>query len=81
MTFKRPQCENCGWKIYPITKTFRIPDFLHGRVPSHCPKCGKEISREKKAQVAKYNIYGCSLWCIGSISFIIILSFILISIS
>lgn len=81
MKFKRPRCENCGAKIYPITKRYKIPDFLHGRIPSHCQNCGKEISNEKNAQVVKYNIFGFCLWCIGSILFIIVLSFILISIS
>ena len=72
MNFKRPRCENCGAKIYPKSSPFRKADFLIGDLPLYCPNCGKEISNEKNAQVAKYGttIYG--LWCIGFISFVIV---------
>ena len=80
MKFKRERCERCGEKIYPKVSPFRKANFLFGDLPSYCPNCGKEISNEKNAQVAKYSMYLYSLWCIGFISFVIIVVIILLSI-
>ena len=72
MKFKRPTCESCGAKIYPKINPFITANFLFGDLPSYCPNCGKEISNEKNAQVAKYtrNVYG--LWCILFLVFVIV---------
>jgi len=78
MKFKRPRCESCGVKIYPKVKPFRRADFLIGDLPSYCPSCGKEISNEKNAEVANYGTTIYCLWCIGFISFVIVVWIILL---
>ena len=78
MKFKRPRCESCGKKIYPKVNPFIRANFLFGDLPSYCPNCGKEISNEKNAQVAKYNAYLYGLWCIAFVTIVVI---ILLSIS
>jgi len=76
----RPQCESCGAKIYPKVKPFRSASFFFGDLPSYCPNCGKEISNEKNAQVAKYSGYLYCFLCIGTILFIVVVLIILSSI-
>ena len=80
MNPKRPRCESCGAKIYPKTSPFIQANFLIGDLPSYCPNCGKEISNEKNAQVAKYNTNVYCLWCIGFMLFVIIVLIIIFSI-
>jgi len=80
MTFKRPQCESCGAKIYPKVNPFIKANFLFGDLPSYCPNCGNEISNEKNAKVAKYSRNLYCLYCIGSTLFVVVLLIILISI-
>jgi len=78
--FKRPQCENCGAKIYPKIKPFRTANFFFGDLPSYCPNCGNEISNEKNAQVANYSSFIYCLLCFGFILFVVTVIIILSSI-
>ena len=80
MTFKRPQCESCGAKIYFMTKPFRTANVFFGDLPSYCPNCGNEISNKKNAQVADYSTFIYCLLCIGFILFVVIVVIILSSI-
>lgn len=78
MKFKRPRCDNCGVKLFPKNKPFRTAAFLFGDLPSYCPDCGKEISNEKRAQLDEYSTSIYSLWCIGFISFVIVVLVIIL---
>jgi hypothetical protein len=69
MALKRPRCENCGAKIYPKIKIFRVSGFpLRGDIPAYCPDCGKELSNLTRMQVDSYdtNLYGimCASSCL-----------------
>jgi len=74
MQYKRPRCDYCRTKLFPKNKPFswRQPDWLFGEIPAHCPDCGKEVSNEKKAQLDEYCTLIFSLWCVGFISFVIV---------
>jgi hypothetical protein len=79
MKYKRPQCDNCGAKIYPKVKPFRLGfrylNFSYGDLPSYCPNCGNEISNEKNAQVANYDN---SIYCVSCTGFILFIVVVLI---
>jgi len=53
MTQQAPDCERCGTRTYPTTRTMRIHDMSRGRpIPQdqvhpvwRCPSCGREAPR------------------------------------
>jgi DNA-directed RNA polymerase subunit RPC12/RpoP len=48
----RPRCESCGNRLYRSHHPFR--NYFWGTVPSHCPRCGKEVSLDQKNQLIEH---------------------------
>ena len=59
---RKPRCDNCGARIF---RTRGIPAFYNlGKVPSHCPRCGEQISIDKKNQLLRNEKLLWLLWCV-----------------
>ena len=70
---QKPQCENCGQFIHPVTSTFHYRRITYLEPPKHCPNCGAKLSHTERRQVDKYTDYTCILKCILGIGFIIVM--------
>ena len=78
MILKRPRCEYCGIKIYPMSRPWSNVDHLLGDIPSHCPNCGKEINFKIKNEAEKYGANIFLIQCCCGITFIISIIFIIL---
>lgn len=78
MILKRPRCENCGRKIYPMSRPWSNVDHLLGDIPLHCPNCGEKISLQIKDNANKYGANVFLIQCCCGITFIISLVFIIL---
>ncbi|MFX1493240.1 MAG: hypothetical protein ACFFBZ_03055 [Promethearchaeota archaeon] len=58
----KPRCDNCGARIF---RTRGIPALYNlGKVPSYCPRCGAQISVDKKNHLVRNEKLLWLLWCI-----------------
>jgi hypothetical protein len=67
---KRPRCESCGERIFRSQGPFR--NYFWGKIPSHCPRCGKQISAEKQAHLNAHDEFIWLSWCAIFITFFIV---------
>ncbi|MFX0033576.1 MAG: hypothetical protein ACFE8E_08440 [Candidatus Hodarchaeota archaeon] len=72
----RPRCENCGNRLYRSHHPFR--NYFWGTIPSHCPRCGKEVSLDQKNQLIKHEGLFCLLICSIFITFVIVVLIIVL---
>ncbi|MFX1494207.1 MAG: hypothetical protein ACFFBZ_08000 [Promethearchaeota archaeon] len=66
----RPRCENCGARIYRTRGIFK--NYFWGEIPSHCPKCGEQISLDKKNHLREHDELIWLLWCVIFITIVIV---------
>lgn len=69
-SYLRPRCEKCGTRIYRIYHPFK--NYLWRDIPSHCPKCGEQISYYKKEHLIEREALGFLIGCIICIAFLIV---------
>ncbi|MHA2185443.1 MAG: hypothetical protein ACXAAI_10625 [Promethearchaeota archaeon] len=67
----RPRCESCGNRIYRIYSPFR--KSIWRDIPSHCPRCGKQITFDKKVQLDEHDALIWLLSCFGVIVIIVVI--------
>ncbi|MFX1414189.1 MAG: hypothetical protein ACFFA2_10170 [Promethearchaeota archaeon] len=77
----RPRCESCGNRLYRSFRSFRHPfcGSFWGTVPSHCPKCGKEVNLDQKSQLIEHEGLVCLLICSVFVIFVVVLLLIVLS--
>ncbi|MHA2392193.1 MAG: hypothetical protein ACXAEX_09480 [Promethearchaeota archaeon] len=68
-----PKCDNCGERLYRSHNPFS--NYFWGKIPSHCPRCGKQVSSDKKDQLVVYEGFW---WLIRCTLFITILIVVII---
>ena len=74
-TLRKPKCDNCGARIF---RTRGIPALYNlGKVPSYCPRCGVQISADKKNHLARSEKLLWLLWCV-IISIIVIVTLVIL---
>ncbi|MCK4384546.1 MAG: hypothetical protein KAW66_14695 [Candidatus Lokiarchaeota archaeon] len=71
-----PRCESCGKRIYRIHSRFK--NYNWREIPSHCPRCGTQISSDRIEHLVKHDelryLLSCSLCIIVFIFIIVILA-------
>ncbi|MHA2180483.1 MAG: hypothetical protein ACXAAH_03575 [Promethearchaeota archaeon] len=68
---KRPRCESCGARIYLSSKPFT--NYFWGDTPSHCSRCGKQISNYNQKHLNEHDeCIWLSLCCISIIFLIVV---------
>jgi len=72
----RPKCEHCGERIYRSHSPFS--EYFWGKIPSHCPNCGKEISFDKKEYLIEHEALLCLLLFSVFITFFIVIMVIVL---
>ena len=73
---RRPRCENCGARIFRTRGIFS--NYFWGEIPSHCPKCGEQISGDKKNHLREHDELIWALWCVTFITIVIVVLVILL---
>ena len=59
---RKPRCDNCGARIF---RTRGIPALYNlGKVPSYCPRCGEQISVDKKKHLVRNEKLVWSVCCV-----------------
>jgi predicted amidophosphoribosyltransferase len=72
---ERPRCKACGERLYKIQGPFR--NYLWGKIPSHCPRCGAELSVNTKSRLQDHDE---TLYFIGLLIFCIFIVFCVVMI-
>ena len=67
---KRPRCEGCGGRIYRSQSPFG--NYFWGDTPSHCSRCGKQISAHKKEHLNAHDEFIWLSMCGIFIIFVIV---------
>ena len=67
---KRPRCKRCGGRIYLSHSPFK--NYFWGDTPSHCSKCGTQISTDKQEHLNAHDEFIWLAWCCVCIIFVIV---------